>query len=56
MTDKIYKTWADEKLRRKANQAWEMAGLARQDRAAEDERRWTSQAQAYDFELKERNQ
>lgn len=32
------------KLRRKADQAWEMAGLARQDGDKKDEQRWTDEA------------
>jgi len=32
------------KLRRKADQAWEMAGLARQDGDKQDEQRWTDEA------------
>jgi hypothetical protein len=40
-----------ETLRRKANQAWESAGLARQDRDAKDEKFWTAKARAYDAEI-----
>jgi hypothetical protein len=33
-------------LKRKEDQAWEMAGLARQDGDTKDEQRWTAEAQA----------
>lgn len=38
-------SWAPENLRRKCNQAWDMAGLARQDGDKKDEARWTAEAQ-----------
>jgi hypothetical protein len=47
MTEKGYENWTNEKLRRKENQAWDMAGLARQDRDMKDADRWTKEAQAY---------
>jgi hypothetical protein len=34
--------------RRKADQHWEMAGLARQDRDTEDERRHTAEARRWE--------
>lgn len=34
----------EEQLQRKINQAWEMAGLARQDGDRQDEKRWTDKA------------
>ena len=37
-----------ETLRRKANQAWEMAGFARQDNDKVDEARRTADAREYD--------
>lgn len=40
-------------LRRKADQAWEMAGLARQDGDKADEERWTRTAQDYEQQIKE---
>lgn len=40
-------------LRRKADQAWEMAGLARQDRDARDEERYTTEARQYERQIKE---
>lgn len=43
-------------LRRKSNQEWDMAGLARQDRDKKDEARHTALAQAYDAEIKLRLQ
>lgn len=50
-----YKSWSSEKLRRKADQAWDMAGLARQDRDTVDEKRRTDEARLYEAELRERN-
>lgn len=43
-----------EQLRRKADQAWEMAGLARQDGDKEDEARHTAKARMYDSAVSER--
>lgn len=40
-----------EKLRRKADQHWEMAGLARQDGDSKDEERHTKLAREYDHEI-----
>ena len=34
--------------RRKANQAWECAGCARQDRDKADEQRWTEEAHKHE--------
>ncbi len=48
------KSWTLEKLRRKANQSWEMAGLARVDGDYADEKRHTKDALRYDAEIKER--
>lgn len=47
--------FSDAKLRRKAEQAWEMAGCARRDHDSKDEQKWIKVAQKYDQELKERN-
>lgn len=41
---KQYANATPEKHRQKANQCWEMAGLARQDRDAKDEARQTARA------------
>lgn len=41
-------TWTYDQLRRKADQAWELAGLARQDRDTFDEQRWTRKAREYE--------
>lgn len=49
-----YKDWSDEKLRRKANQAWDMAALARKDLDTPDESRRTNEAREYDQELARR--
>lgn len=35
-------SWSDEKLRRKEDQAWDMAGLARKDGDKKDEIRHTA--------------
>lgn len=45
-----------EWLRRKANQAWDMAGLARQDGDTRDEARRTAEARAYDAEILRRRE
>ena len=44
----------DEQLRRKADQAWEMAGLARMDNDKRDADRRTEEAQRYEQELRNR--
>lgn len=36
------------RARRKADQAWEMAGLARQDGDRADEQRWTDEAREWE--------
>lgn len=41
-----------ERLRRKRDQAWEMAGCARQDRDKADEKRWTDEAIRLSKEIK----
>lgn len=46
-----YETWSAEKLRRKADQHWDMAGLARQDRDAADAERHTKLARLYEEAL-----
>lgn len=46
--------WSNEKLRRKADQHWEMVGLARQDRDATDEKRHTDEARQLEAVLMER--
>lgn len=46
--------WSNEKLRRKADQHWEMVGLARQDRDATDEKRHTDEARRLEAVLRER--
>ncbi len=45
-----------EQLRRKADQAWEMAGLARQDGDTKDEIRQTENAREYQRLLREVSQ
>ena len=40
-----------EQLKRKANQSWDMAGLARQDGDKEDATRHTSNALMYEKEI-----
>ena len=42
-----------EELRRKADQAWEMAGLARQDGDVADMKRRTAEAKEYDRQIKD---
>jgi hypothetical protein len=49
-------TWSVEKLRRKADQAWDMAGLARQDRDKADEQRRTAEARDLERRIRERYQ
>lgn len=44
------------RLQRKADQHWEMAGLARQDRDAADERRHTALAREAEARIKELSQ
>lgn len=46
--------WSAEKLARKAEQAWEMAGLARRDGDQKDAARYTDLAKGYDTELSRR--
>lgn len=41
------------RLRRKANQAWDMAGCARQDGDKADETRHTEEARRYEDEIRE---
>jgi len=55
MVEPDYQNWTDEKLRRKANQAWEMAGCARHDRDLADEKRRIEEARAYEQELRDRH-
>jgi hypothetical protein len=45
--DKDYKSWTTEKLKRKANQSWELAGCARQDNDYVDEAKYTADARKY---------
>lgn len=42
-----------DRLRRKADQEWDMAGLARQDRDTADEERHTAKAREYENQIKE---
>lgn len=42
-----------ERLRRKRDQAWEMAGLARKDQDTADELRHTNEAKEYSRQLSE---
>ena len=42
------RNYSAEECRRKANQHWEMAGLARQDRDRADEARHTKEARKWD--------
>lgn len=51
--NKEYLTWSLEKLRRKADQHWEMAGMARQDNDLSDAARHTTLAKLYDQRAKE---
>ena len=46
-------TWSQEKLRRKINQAWELAGCARQDGDKSEEKRRTDEARRLTEILKE---
>lgn len=45
---------SEDELKRKANQAWEMAGLARQDRDYKDADCKTKEAKEYEEELRSR--
>ena len=45
-----------ERLRKKADQAWEMAGLARQDRDHADEQRRTLEARGYEEQIRKLSQ
>jgi len=47
------KIYDEDACRRKASEHWEMAGQARQDRDAEDEREHTRLAQLWDQRAKE---
>jgi hypothetical protein len=47
-------SWTIEKLRRRADQHWEMAGLARVDRDVEDEVRHTNEARRLEALIRER--
>jgi len=44
---------SEERLRRKADQSWEMAGLARRDGDRTDEKRHTDEARRLEAELGE---
>lgn len=44
LTDDQIRGWTEEKMRREEDQAWECAGLARQDSDTADEKRWTEAA------------
>ncbi len=46
--------WSLEKLRRKRDQAWEMAGMARQDGDKVDEEKHTKDARKYQVEISTR--
>jgi hypothetical protein len=41
------------RLRRKADQAWNLAGMARQDGDHKDEKKWTDEARRLEEELRE---
>jgi hypothetical protein len=45
--------WTEERLRRKIDQAWDMAGLARMDGDHKDEARRTKEARDLTEKLKE---
>lgn len=49
-----YLAWDTNKLRRKADQSWELAGCARQDRDHIDEAKHTANARKYEAEIKAR--
>ncbi len=51
--DKNYLNWSAEKLRRKADQHWEMAGLARMDGDHADAIYHTDLARKYQGRLRE---
>ena len=53
MNEEINSETDPERCRRKANQHWDMAGLARQDRDYKDEKRHTELARAWSNRLKE---
>lgn len=42
-----------ERMRRKRDQAWELAGYARQDGDTKDEQRWTAEAQEWEHKIRE---
>lgn len=46
--------WTLEKLRRKRDQAWELAGCARRDGDHKDEQRHTENARRYSREITDR--
>jgi hypothetical protein len=46
--------WSLEKLRRKRDQAWDMAGLARMDGDRKDEERRIAEARKYEAEIERR--
>lgn len=48
--------WSLEKLRRKAAQEWEMAGLARMDGDSKDAAKHTDKARIYDLEISNREE
>jgi len=50
-TDEELASWTLEKLKRKADQAWDMAGLARQDNDRTDELKHTENARRCDQEI-----
>jgi len=52
-TEEEYLTWSLEKLRRRRDQEWEMAGCARQDRDPADEARHTTLARRYERRIGE---
>jgi hypothetical protein len=52
--EKGYQNWSSEKLRRKADQAWEMGSLARIDGDTKDMNDRYEEARAYQTELAER--
>jgi hypothetical protein len=47
-------TWTDEKILRKINQAYELAGCARQDQDHADEKRWLDEVERLKKLLRER--
>ena len=51
ISSKELSSMSDERLRRKAFQTWDMAGLARQDGDTADEKCQTEEARQYDAEI-----